>query len=128
MTIALRQRVSHAGMVGLVAAALAVSIQYFVAFPVGNQPNWLALLSAAAAAPSAYVVVPVRAPIEGWIQMEIGGTSLREATTPFGPALRGGTDDFLLIALGTIIMVGIVAYLAEGVQEMVTERGTTRRR
>ena len=47
MTIALRQRVSHAGMVGLVAAALAVSIQYFVAFPVGNQPNWLALLSAA---------------------------------------------------------------------------------
>ncbi len=126
MTVALRQRVSHAGMVGLVAAVVAVALQYFIALPVGNQPNWLAVLSAAAAAPAAYVVVPIREPLEAWIQMEIGGTSLREASTPFGPALRAGTDDFLLIALGTIIMVGIVAYLAEGVQEMIVERGGRR--
>jgi hypothetical protein len=113
-------------MVGLVAAVVAVALQYFIALPVGNQPNWLAVLSAAAAAPAAYVVVPIREPLEAWIQMEIGGTSLREASTPFGPALRAGTDDFLLIALGTIIMVGIVAYLAEGVQEMIVERGGRR--
>jgi|CXWL01.1.fsa_nt_gi hypothetical protein len=126
MTTALRQRVSHAGVVGLVAAVVAVATQYFVALPVGNQPNWLAILSAATAAPSAYIVVPIRAPIEGWLQMEIGGTSLREAITPFGPALRADRDELLLIALGTIIMVGIVAYLAEGVQEMVSERGGRR--
>lgn len=123
MTLAFRERASHAGVVGLVAAILAVATQYFVALPVGNQPDWLALLSAATAAPAAYLVVPVRAPIEGWIQMEIGSTSLREAVTPFGPALRGNREDLLLVALGTIIVVGLVAYLAEGVQEMISERG-----
>ncbi len=128
MTLAFRERASHAGVVGLVAAVLAVATQYFVALPVGNQPSWMALLSAVTAAPSAYVVVPARAPVEGWLQMEIGAPALREAITPFGPALRADRDDLLLVALGTIIMVGIVAYLAEGVQEMIAERGTTRRR
>ena len=128
MTLAFRERASHAGVVGLVAAVVAVATQYFVALPVGNQPNWLALFSAITAAPSAYIVVPIRAPIEGWLQMEIGSSSLREAVTPFGPALRAGREDLLLIALGTIIMVGIVAYLAEGVQEMIADRGTTKRR
>ncbi len=126
MTLAFRERASHAGVVGLIAAILAVATQYFVALPVGNQPNWLALLSAAAAAPAAYIVVPIRAPIEGWIQMEIGGTALHEAATPFGPAMRADREDLMLVALGTIIMVGIVAYLAEGVQEMVSERGKRR--
>lgn len=128
MTLAFRERASHAGVVGLVAAIVAVATQYFVALPVGNQPNWLALFSAITAAPSAYIVVPIRAPIEGWLQMEIGSSALHEAATPFGPALRADRDDLLLVALGTIIMVGIVAYLAEGVQEMIAERGTTKHR
>ena len=46
MTLAFRERASHAGVVGLVAAVVAVATQYFVALPVGNQPNWLALFSA----------------------------------------------------------------------------------
>ena len=40
MTLAFRERASHAGVVGLVAAVLAVATQYFVALPVGNQPSW----------------------------------------------------------------------------------------
>lgn len=122
MATTVRQRVSHAGTVGLAAAALVVAAQYFVGLPVGNQPSWLATMVASLVAPSAYVVLPIRDPIEYWLQMEFGTGTLMEATTPFGPALRAGTEDLLLIAFGTIVMFGIVAYLAEGVQEMLQKR------
>jgi hypothetical protein len=122
MATAFRRRLAHAGLVGIFAAGFAVATQYLIAMPVGDQPDWLAMLAMIAMAPSAYVIVPLREPLEQWLQMELGNTAVVEASTPFGPAFRIGTEEMLLVALGTIIMVGLVAYLAEGVQEMLAER------
>jgi hypothetical protein len=121
MAATVRQRLSHAGTVGLVAAMIVVAAQYFIALPVGDQPPWLAMLAAILVAPSAYVIVPIRDPIEHWLQMEFGSTTIVEASTPFGPAFRMGTEELLVVALGSILIFGIVAYLAEGVTEMIGE-------
>lgn len=122
MATAFRRRLTHAALVGICAAVVAVAAQYFIAMPVGDQPGWLAMLAIIAIAPSAYIIVPLRDPIEQWLQVQLGSGTLVEAATPFGPAFRMGTEDMLLVAFGTIVMVGIVAYLAEGVQEMLAER------
>ena len=122
MASAFRQRVTHAASVGVVAAVVAVAAGYFIALPVGNQPSWLALLAMAAIAPSAYIIVPLRDPIERWLGQNLGTGTLLEVSTPFGPALRASTEDLLLVALGTIVMVSLVAYLAGGVQEMLVEQ------
>jgi hypothetical protein len=119
MATAFRRRLTHATLVGICAAVVAVATQYFIALPIGNQPDWLELLAMIAIAPSAYIIVPLRDPLEQWLQIQLGTGRVVEASTPFGPAFRIGTEDMLLVGFGTIVMVGIVAYLAEGVQEMM---------
>lgn len=122
MASAFRQRVIHAASVGVVAAVVAVAAGYFIALPIGNQPSWLALLAMAAIAPSAYIILPLCDPIQHWLGQDLGTHIISEVNTPFGPAMRAGTEDLLLVAFGTILMVGLVAYLANGVQEMLVEQ------
>jgi len=122
MATAFRRRLTHAALVGICAAVVAVATQYFIAMPVGDQPEWLAMLAMIAIAPSAYIIVPLRDAVDAGLQVQLGTGTVIEAATPFGPAFRSGTEDMLLVAFGTIIMVGIVAYLADGVGEMLAER------
>jgi hypothetical protein len=122
MPNAFRHRVTHAATVGMVAAALAVATQYFIALPIGDQPSWMLVLAMVAASPAAYALIPLQGIVQGWFGQDLGTGYVMQVTTPFGPALRGGTEDLLLLALGTIVMVGLVAYAAAGIQEMMDER------
>ncbi len=124
MASTIRQRVTNAASVGVVAALLVVAAEYFIALPLGNQPSWLTLLAIAAMAPSSYIIVPLRDPVERWLGQNLGSGKMLEVSTPFGPALRASTEDLLLVAFGTIVMVGLLAYLASGLQEMLLERRT----
>ncbi len=116
-----RQRAVHAAVVGTTAAALAAALQYFVGIPLGDQPRWLGAITMASAVPSAYVTFPIRDPLERLINMQLGSGRLVEVATPFGPAFRVGTEDIALVALGTLIMVGLVAYLASGLNELFAD-------
>lgn len=119
MTI--RQRIVRAAMLGSLAAAVAVAVQYFVGIPVGDQPDWLATLTLVTAVPSAYVTFPLKAPFERLLDFQVGSGRIFEAETPFGPAFRVGTADLMMVAVGTLLMVGLVAYLAAGITEMYDE-------
>lgn len=121
MSMTVRQRSVHAAVVGIVGAAIAAGLQYFVGIPLGSQPKWLGFLTTASAVPSAYITFPIRDPLERLIKMQLGSGRLVEVATPFGPAFRVGTEDIALVALGTLIMVGLVAYLASGINEMYEE-------
>lgn len=116
-----RGRVGRAAQFGLLAMVVVVLVQWFVGIPVGDQPGWLGVVALAAAVPAAYVTVPVSEPLERLIGMELGSGRIIEVATPFGPAMRGGIEDVALIGFGTLLMVGLAAYLAIGVNEMVTD-------
>ncbi len=108
-------------MIGTLAAAVAVAIQYFVGIPVGDQPEWLATLTLVSAVPSAYVTFPLQAPFERLLDFQVGSGVVFEAETPFGPAFRVGNADLVMVAVGTLVMVGLAAYLAAGISEIYDE-------
>jgi hypothetical protein len=111
----------RAAMVGGLASVVAVGVQYFVGIPVGNQPDWLATLTLVTAVPSAYVTFPLKAPFERLLDFQVGSGRIFEVETPFGPAFRVGGADLAMVALGTLLMVGLAAYLAAGISEMYDE-------
>lgn len=119
MPATIRTRTTRAALFGMAAALVAVAVQWFIAIPVGSQPDWLAVVTLATAVPAAYFTFPVRDPLETLLGMELGSGRISEVMTPFGPAMRAGTEDIALVALGTLVMVGLTAYLAIGVGEMV---------
>lgn len=114
-----RYRLGRAATFGMLAALVAVAVQWFIGMPVGDQPEWLGYLTLTTAVPSAYLTFPISDPLEALIGMQLGSGRLLEVMTPFGPAMRVGTEDLGLIALGTMVVVGLTAYLAIGVNEMV---------
>lgn len=116
-----RQRITRATTVGLLAAAAAAAIQYFVAIPVGGQPDWLWMVTLISAVPSAYLTFPLSDSFQQILQVQLGSGQLAEVSTPFGPALRVGMEDIALVALGTTVMVGLVVYLASGISEIYDE-------
>lgn len=116
-----RQRLVRAALVGMAAALVAVAVQYFVGIPVGDQPAWLGTLTLVSAVPAAYVTFPIKDPFERLLDMRLGSGRLFEVETPFGPAFRVGTEDLLLVAFGTLVMVGLAAYLAAGISELYDE-------
>jgi hypothetical protein len=118
MISTVRQRMVHAATVGLVAAAVATAAQYFVAVPVGGQPEWLWTLTMVTAIPSLYLAYP----LAGLLDLSLPTRTLVEVSTPFGPALRVAPQDLALVALGTLVIVGLAAYLAHGLGEMMAER------
>jgi hypothetical protein len=118
MPSTVRQRMVHAATVGLVAAAVATAAQYFIAVPVGSQPEWLWTLTMLTAIPSLYLAYPVA----GLLNLSLPTRTLVEVNTPFGPALRVAPEDLALVALGTMVIVGLAAYLAHGVDEMLHSR------
>jgi hypothetical protein len=105
----------------MVAAIAALGVQYFVANPAGDQPDWLATLTLLSGLPAAYVIQPLRGPLDAVLPPP-GSHRFLEVETAFGPAFRASRDEMMLIALGTVVMVGLVAYLASGLSEMVSER------
>lgn len=119
-----RQRILRAATVGVTASAVAVAIQYFVGIPVGGQPEWMATLTLVSAVPSAYVTFPLQAPFERLLDLRVGTGHIFEVETPFGPAFRIGSDEMAMVAIGTLLMVGLAAYLAAGISEMYDERRT----
>lgn len=121
MHVTVRHRMVESSLVGVVAAGIAAALQYFVAMPLGNQPGWLGSLASIAAIPSAYVTYPLNAPAERILGVPLRSGTLVEVTTPFGPAFRSAPTDIALVALGTIIVVGLAAYLASGIREMYDE-------
>lgn len=121
MHTAIRHRMVQSMVVGIVAAAIAVALQYFVAIPLGTQPRWLGSLTTASAVPSAYLTFPLTDPVERWLGGPLASGTLSEVSTPFGPAFRIAPQDFAWIALGTIVVVGLVAYLASGLRELYDE-------
>lgn len=116
-----RQRIARATAVGLAAAGFAVAVQYFVGIPVGDQPGWMATLTLVSAVPSAYVTFPLKAPFEELLDLQVASGRIFETQTPFGPAFRIGNLDLLMVAVGTLLMVGLAAYLAAGISEMYDE-------
>ncbi len=122
VTRTIRERLVHSAAVGTVAAGIAAALQYFVAIPVGDQPRWLSTLALGSGVPSAYVTLP----LEGWItalfRVPLGSPRLVEVATPFGPAFRAAPEQIALVALGTIVIVGLADYLGAGVSEMVEAR------
>lgn len=116
-----RQRFTHASLVGLMAAAVVVAIQFFVGVPVGDQPAWLGTLALLSGIPAAYALHLLRGPIDAILPPPTDQRFF-EVETLFGPAFRASVDEMLLLALGTVVMVGLVAYLASGLTEMLRER------
>lgn len=115
-----RVRIVRAAVVGIVVAGLAVASQILIGVPVGDQPEWLAYIPLILATPSAYLLFPIQDPLESLIKMRLGSGVTLEGTTPFGPAFLPGVEDLALTAFGTIVVVGLIGYLAMGVQEMTT--------
>ena len=118
-----RYRLVRAATFGMLAALVAVAVQWFIGIPVGNQPEWLGYVTMTTAVPSAYLTFPISDPLEALIGMQLGSGRILEVMTPFGPAMRVGTEDLGLLALGTRVVVGLTAYLAIGVNEMVEGSG-----
>ena len=118
MSSTVRERMVHAATVGLVAASAATATQYFVAIPVGSQPEWLWTITMLSAIPSLYVVYP----LADLLNLPVPSGTLIEVATPFGPALRIAPQDFALVALGTLVMVGLAAYLANGISDLMESR------
>lgn len=116
-----RQRLVRAATVGIAASAVAVAIQYFVGIPVGDQPEWMATLTLVSAVPSAYVTFPLKTPLERLLDVQATTARAFEVETPFGPAFRMSTPELAMVALGTLIMVGLAAYLAAGISEIHDE-------
>jgi hypothetical protein len=121
MSGAIRRRVGRAAHYGLVATVIAVAVQWFIGIPVGNQPEWLGYLTLTTAVPASYITFPFGDPLEHLLGMELGSGRIVEVTTPFGPAMRAGPEDIALIALGTLLMVSLTAYLAVGMNEMIED-------
>lgn len=114
-----RKRVSHATCAGLLGAGVTVCTQLLVGIPVGRQPDWLTTLSSGTMMPAQYVLYPLSS-VLGRV-LGTGDGRLLEATTPFGPALRLDLPALALVALATIVMVGLVDYLAQGVTALWEE-------
>jgi hypothetical protein len=108
----------HAATVGLIAATAATAAQYFIGVPLGSQPDWLWTLAMVTAVPSAYLTFP----LSGLFDVPLRSGTLMEVATPFGPAFRVAPQELALIALGTLVVVGLADYLANGVSEFLNER------
>lgn len=117
MSSTVRQRMVHAATVGLIAAAAATAAQYFIGMPLGGQPEWLWTLAMVAAVPSAYFTFP----LSGLLDVPLRSGILVEVGTPFGPAFRVASQELALIALGTLVVVGLADYLANGLSELLRE-------
>ena len=118
MSHTFRQRISRATGVGEFGAGIVVAAQYFIGIPVGHQPEWLGTLAATAVLPAQYVLIPFANPLNRLLGSSAGHGVLLESTTPFGPAMRFETGDLALVALATLIIVGLVDYAAQGVAEL----------
>ena len=70
------------------------------------------------AIPSLYFAYP----FADLLQLPVPSGTLVEVATPFGPALRVAPQDLALVALGTMVVVGLAAYLANGVRELLEGR------
>src|SRR5688572_6259558 len=117
MSSTVRGRMVHATTVGLVAATAVTATQYFVAMPVGAQPEWLWTLTMISAIPSHYVTYP----LAGLLHRSLPTANLVEVATHFGPAFRVAPSDLALVAIGTMVVVGLIAYLAHGVTELIAQ-------
>lgn len=115
MSTTVRARMVHAATVGLVAAVVASAAQYFIAIPVGGQPDWLWTLTLLSVVPSLYLTYP----LDGLLDAPLRSGTLVEVATPFGPAFRVAPADIAVVALGTVVVVGLCAYLANGLSEMI---------
>jgi len=113
-----RQRVRQATGVGELGAGITVAAQYFIGMPVGHQPEWLGAVAATAALPAQYVLIPFAGPLQRLLGPSAGHGALLESATPFGPAMRFEMADIALVALATVIIVGLVDYVAQGVAEL----------
>ena len=91
--------------------------QYFVGMPLGAQPDWLWTLTMLSAIPSLYLTYPLAA----LFNLSLPAGDLVEVATPFGPAFRVAPPDLALMALGTMVMVGLATYLAQGVTELIAD-------
>jgi hypothetical protein len=108
----------HAATVGLVAAAAATAAQYFIGMPLGGQPEWLWTVAMVTAVPSAYLTFP----LSDLFDVPLRSGTLVEVGTPFGPAFRLAPQELALIALGTLVVVGLADYLANGLSEVLERR------
>jgi hypothetical protein len=97
---------------------VATAAQYFIAVPVGSQPEWLWTLTMLVAVPSLYVTYP----LADFFNWSLPSGTLVEVTTPFGPAFRVSAADLAMVALGTMVIVGLVTYLANGLAEFLAHR------
>lgn len=122
MSQSLRQRLTRAAATGVVGAGFAAAAQYFIALPIGNQPQWLGTLASLAAVPAAYVTYPLSMLFETLTHHRLLDGRLLETSTPFGPAMRPELGDIALIAMGTVVTVGLAAYLAQGMSELLEAR------
>jgi hypothetical protein len=113
-----RHHVRHAAAVGELGAGITFAAQYFIGMPVGHQPEWLGAVASTAVIPAQYVLFPFAAPLQRLLGPNAGHGTLLESMTPFGPAMRFGMDDLALVALATLIIVGLVDYAAQGVVEL----------
>ncbi len=117
-----RSRFSRAAVIALVATAIATAMHLLVGLPIGDQPEWLAIGSVAMITPGLYLVLPLRDAFYSLTEIPLESGVLHEVETVFGPAMRAGVDDVALMALGTLVMVGLDGYLAAGIQEMIADR------
>lgn len=122
MSQTIRQRFTRAAATGVIGAGIAAAAQYFIALPIGNQPQWMGTVASLAAVPAGYVTYPLSMALEAIAHRPLLDGRLLEATTPFGPAMRPELGDIALIALGTIVTVGLAAYLAQRMSEMLEAR------
>jgi hypothetical protein len=114
----IRQRILQAAGIGEIGAGFAVAAQYFIGMPVGHQPEWLGTVASVAIVPAQYILVPFADPLKRLMGSAVGDGVLFESVTPFGPAMRFEMGHLALLALATLIIVGLVDYLAQGVVEL----------
>jgi hypothetical protein len=117
-----RQRFSRAVGAGLMGAGVTVAAQYFIGVPVGRQPEWLGAVASTTALPAQYVLFPFSGLVHKLVGPSAGNGVLLETVTPFGPAMRFDMSDLALVALATVIIVGLADYAAQGVTELWEKR------
>lgn len=117
-----RHRLGHAAGIGLIGAGITAATQYFIGMPVGGQPGWLGTLATTTAMPAQYLLVPFDGVLRQLPGTTAGRGLLVEASTPFGPALRVENGELILMALATMVIVGLADYLAQGIATFWSRR------
>lgn len=117
-----RQRFTRAAGAGLMGAGVTVAAQCFIGLPVGEQPQWLGVVASTTLLPAQYILFPFSGLLNKAVGPNAGNGTLFEAATPFGPAMRLDISDLAVVALATVIMVGLADYAAQGVAELWQRR------